>query len=90
VPGGIYFNTVELTISLWIYPQQVSRTNGARIIDFANGPNGLDSIYISISAQGQTLIPFFVVYEGIYQKINANAGDNRLSFIEWQFLYIFI
>ena len=38
VPGGVYFNTVEFTFSLWIYPQQVSSPNGARIIDFANGP----------------------------------------------------
>ena len=35
VPSGVYFDSPEFTISVWVYPQQVG--SHARIIDFGNG-----------------------------------------------------
>ena len=36
VPSGVYFDTPEFSISVWVYPQQVG--SFSRIIDFGNGP----------------------------------------------------
>ena len=45
VPDGIYFDTPEFTISVWVFPQSVG--SWSRIIDFGNGAE-LDNIFVSI------------------------------------------
>ena len=44
VPSGIYFNTPEFTISVWVYPHIVSYY--ARVIYFGNGAS-LDNIALN-------------------------------------------
>ena len=47
VPSGVYFDTPEFTISVWIYPLQVS--DWSRIIDFGNGQFS-NTIIVAISS----------------------------------------
>ena len=44
VPSGIYFNTPEFTISVWVWPQLIG--SFARVINFGNGQS--DSIIVSL------------------------------------------
>jgi hypothetical protein len=47
IPSGIYFNSPEFTISVWVYPQQIGVWS--RVIDMGNGIN-TDSIFISFDS----------------------------------------
>jgi hypothetical protein len=94
VPGGIYFNTVEFSISVWIYPQQVGIM--ARLFDFGNGVqnNGQanNNILVQI-AQGLIKQPVFAIYTGstgtsgttpiVFLGTKLNITENT-----WQFLTI--
>ena len=53
VPSGIYFDSPEFTISVWVYPQKVG--DWSRIIDFGNGPLS-DNIIFALS-DGNSLKP---------------------------------
>ena len=37
IPPGVYFDTSEFTVTVWVYPQQIDVWS--RVIDFGNGPN---------------------------------------------------
>jgi hypothetical protein len=78
VPAGIYFDTPELTISAWVYPQQVSPW--ARLLDFGNGP-GKDSIHLTLDSDNNNrpfgyLSPFFLEIK----------SSSNLILNQWQLL----
>jgi hypothetical protein len=79
VPSGIYFNSPEFTISVWVYPKSLSKN--ARLIDFGNGLSN-DNIILDLSV-GRIPTPKF----GIDSIINAVSSQN-LTFDEWQFLTV--
>jgi hypothetical protein len=81
VPSGIYFNTPELTMSVWVYPLSVGYYS--RIIDFGNGPTA-DNIIFSLSNE-ITLQPYFQIFSG--SSIIFTAFSNRvITQNKWQFL----
>lgn len=47
VPSGVYFDTPEFTVSVWVYPQNVGTF--ARVIDFGNGQNA-DNILLRLNS----------------------------------------
>jgi len=55
VPPGIYFDTPEFTISVWVYPQQVG--NWSRVIDFGNGlgTTPLDNVVLRLDSNSNNL-----------------------------------
>jgi hypothetical protein len=81
VPSGIYFDTPEFTISVWILPQQVGRW--ARVIDFGNGPASAN-IILAIS-NFLNLQPSLVIYtesNAIYKTMSYET----VLIDKWQFL----
>ena len=57
VPSGVYFETPQFSISLWIYPMNVG--SWARVIDF--GTNGINNIALAIkdSTNGGPILQIF-------------------------------
>jgi hypothetical protein len=80
VPSGVYFNSSEFSITLWIYPQQVD--SRARIIDFGNGCN-LDEILLAIQGDYYNS-PFISLYDT--EMINYASSHTPLTTNQWQFL----
>jgi hypothetical protein len=80
IPSGIYFNTPEFTISLWVFPQ--SSGSWSRVIDFSN--DGSDSIILSLTS-GITNKPCLMIYSGNTQIILATSSQ-PINIGEWQFL----
>jgi hypothetical protein len=83
VPTGIYFDSPEFTISLWIYPQTAG--GWPRIIDFGNGPNG-DNLVLTL-ADGPTLKPVLIMYAGSRQVL-FESSTQALKLNQWQFLAV--
>jgi hypothetical protein len=81
VPGGIYFDTLEFTISVWIYPSNVG--DWARVIDFGNGAF-TDNIVLSLSFSNN-LQPYFEVYSGSNQNF-LTKSFKPITLNQWQFL----
>ena len=90
VPAGIYFDTQEFTISVWIYPQQVD--NWARVIDFGNDRQS-NNILISLSYEtpllNDSISPKLAIYSGksvIVEALSAQTIEtNRWHFIAVNF-----
>jgi len=83
IPPGVYFNTPEITITVWIFPQQFPYN--ARVIDFANGPWS-DNIILSYS-MGTSPQPYFNLFSGATSVLYASSM-NVLNLREWQFLAV--
>ena len=81
VPSGIYFNTPQFTISVWIYPQQVGFWS--RVIDFGNGPDG-DNLVLTLT-DGITQKPVLILYAGSGQVLYESSSQ-ALQLNDWQFL----
>ena len=83
VPPGIYFDTPEFSISVWVYPLNVA--DFARVIDFGNGPKS-DNIILALSYNiHQTLKPYLSMLYGptlIFEPISSQS----LLLGQWQFL----
>jgi hypothetical protein len=79
VPPGIYFNTTEFTISVWLYPMNVG--SHARIIDFGNGA-GYDNFVFSLSIQ-HTIQPYFLSL-----PLASFVSPTILPLNQWQFLVL--
>ena len=79
VPSGVYFNTPEFTISVWVYPRQVG--SYSRIIDFGNG-NSSDNILLALS-ESNSLMPILQIYSGPNILISAISRQN-LTLNNWQ------
>ena len=84
VLSGIYFDTLEFTISVWVYPQQLS--NGARVIDFGNGQS-LDNIFLAISQLFSS--PNFQIYNGTTRVVPLyGPSSKRFALCQWQLLTV--
>ena len=88
VPSGIYFDTPEFTISVWIYPQNIGRC--ARLIDFSNS-NSRDftnNIYIRLDERCYTnqynYTPELAIYSSSQLQVNC-ISSHAFTFGEWQF-----
>ena len=80
VSSGIYFDSTEFTISVWIYPQQIN--SESRIIDFGNGPT--DNVIISLTSN---MKPYFWIYHDIaYMKLIQSLQVLTLG--QWQMLTV--
>ena len=77
VPSGIYFDTTEFTISVWVLPQQVDTY--ARIIDFGNGYS-TNNVVFALS-WSTTLGPYMY-----FDSTNFNPSTSTLTPGQWQFL----
>jgi hypothetical protein len=81
LPGGIYFNSPEISISLWIYPQNVNAWS--RIIDFGNGPDSNNVVFV-LSAGG-SYMPQFDIFSASNWIIQATSSQ-PVTMNQWQFL----
>jgi hypothetical protein len=80
VPSGVYLNTPEFTISVWIYPSGVG--HWSRLIDFGNGQS--DNIILSLS-HGSSLQPYFEFYSGS-NNVFHTISSKLIIINQWQFL----
>jgi hypothetical protein len=81
VPAGVYFDSIEFTITVWVYPSNVGFHS--RIIDFGNGPSA-DNIIVSLSYE-YTLQPnFFFILSG--SNYFSQTSSQPITFNQWQFL----
>jgi hypothetical protein len=83
IPSGVYFDSPEFTISVWVYPQQIG--SWSRIIDFGNGPSS-DNILLAIS-DGSSSKSCFQIYNGSQRVLNKISSQN-LNLNNWQFLTV--
>jgi len=83
VPSGIYFDTPEFSISVWVLPLQVG--SFARVIDFGNG-HGLDNILLTISS-GSLWQPTFDYYLGS-KKSSSFISSQILNSDQWNMITI--
>ena len=83
VPPEIYFNSPAFSITVWIYPQQVS--SYSRIIDFGNGAM-VDNILIAFSFSNQ-LKPYLEFYSGANVLCLATSSLT-LSLNQWQLIAV--
>jgi hypothetical protein len=86
VPGGIYFNTPEITISAWIYPQQLGYW--CRLIDFGNGgtkDTGFhkDAIVVPIA---NALTPHATFFIFSASPPITTIGTSNIVLGKWQFI----
>jgi len=81
VPSGIYFDSSEFTISVWIYPQKVD--SESRVIDFGNGQSA-NNIILSLSA-GNSLEPSITILSGS-TVISNGISSQTLTLNSWLFL----
>ena len=83
VPSGIFFDTSEFTVSVWVYPLNMSGAE-VKIFDFGNGQSS-DNIYFSFQS-GSNLKPGLQIYVGTSQKISLWSSTYTLSLSQWQLL----
>jgi hypothetical protein len=81
VSSGVYFNTREFSITLWVYPLNVG--NFSRVLDFGNGPNS-DSIILALS-QENSLMPYFAIFSQSTELIKT-VSSQSLFLGQWQLL----
>jgi hypothetical protein len=79
VPSGIYFNTPEFTISVWVYPNSLS--NWSRVLDFSNTCQG-DSIVLILSVGASRQPALFLALSSMQNAISLH----NLVLSQWQFL----
>ena len=83
VPPGVYFNTPQFTISVWVYPSNVG--DDARVFDFGYGQL-VDSIILSLSF-GNSLKPYLTIFSGSTLEFTVISSQN-LVLNQWQFLVV--
>jgi hypothetical protein len=76
VPPGVYFNSPEFTIMLWLCPQKVD--SYSRIIDFGSGAD-VDNVVFALSF-GSTIKPYVCLNPTNY------LASTTLTLGKWQFL----
>ena len=81
IPSGVYFNTPEFTISVWVFPLQVGYLSF--IIDFGNGYNA-DNIILKHDSGGND-IPALRINNGS-QSIGTAQSTGSLTLSKWQLL----
>ncbi len=85
VPQGIYFDTSEFTISVWILPQKINEDD-ARVIDFGNDAY-LDNILIKLLNTSNDWKPSLNIYNGTLD-LGTVQSDRDLVDLEWQLLTV--
>jgi len=75
VPGGVYFDTSEFTITVWVKPRNVGTF--ARIIDFGN--SGADNVVFGLD-NANTYRPYFSMF------VDEFKPSSVLTLNQWQFL----
>jgi hypothetical protein len=91
IPGGIYFDSREFTISVWVYPKGVKYH--ARIIDFGSVLNSYENrIYLTLdnAPKNQNLNyepTFFIVDQRNITVVKAISSKPLIN-EQWQFLAI--
>jgi hypothetical protein len=86
VPHGIYFDSQEFTISLWVYPLDL--VAWCRVIDFGNGERN-DNIFLTLETDNNLHQPNFQVFDQrkSQQAINIKSNDS-LTLKKWQFIAV--
>jgi hypothetical protein len=82
VPAGIYFDTPEFTISVWVYPKQIGPW--ARVIDFANG-QALQGIRFPINYGGNDCFPTTTIEYTANIKVDS---PQRCTLNQWNLLAV--
>jgi len=85
VPPGIYFDTQEFTISVWVYPQQVGYNS--RVIDFGNssGTSAFDNIILRLDSNSN-YIPALNIVDDASNSIGECISTKALSNATWKLL----
>ena len=88
VPAGIYFDTLQFSITLWVYPQSLDGQINSNVFEFANGAN-LDKITIQLanSAMGSNQ-PVFGFSVGSVSNGSSLSSSVPLVLNQWQFLAV--
>ena len=81
VPAGAYFNRLQFSISVWIYPASIG--SSARILDFGNG-RANDNIIFAFS-YGFSNASYFTMYNGV-TFIGSVRSSALLKNDVWHFL----
>ncbi len=82
VPQGVYFDTSEFTISVWIFPQQAD--GWSRVIDFANGCHS-DQIQLALVQYAALKGPYIELFDQS-TFINSAASVALMTPLKWHFL----
>ena len=84
VPSGIYFDTPQFTITVWLYPQQVEVNS--MLFDFGNGQYS-DNIFIGLADNSGSPLPYFYVLFGA-NTVFQYQSPLSLAIGVWQLLAI--
>ncbi len=68
IPAGIYFDTPEFSISVWVYPQKIGVWS--RVIDMGNGPS-TNNIFISFDSASSNGIPMFGILTPVMYSVKS-------------------
>jgi hypothetical protein len=68
IPAGIYFDTPEFSISVWVYPQKIGVWS--RVIDMGNGPS-TNNIFISFDSASSIGIPVFGILTPVFYSVKS-------------------
>jgi hypothetical protein len=82
VPQGVYFDSPEFTISVWILPQAIVG-QWVRVMDFSSGTSS-NNIVFGISDLASPM-PFLQINVDVNLTTGAFSSQN-LSLGQWQFL----
>ena len=82
VPSGVYFDSPEFTISVWVYPRQIG--NWSRIIDFGNGQRS-DNIVLMFANEYNPQHVLRILQSSNY-ILNKLISSQNLTLNEWQFI----
>ena len=85
VTSGIYFDTYEFSISVWVYPQ--SLVSNERIIDFSNGPS-TDNLELILISRNNKLIPRFSIFDNSSNSQVLLESSLDLTLNKWHFLSV--
>ncbi len=78
-PPGIYFDTPEFSITVWVFPQQIG--SWSRVIDFGNGQ--ANEVMLSLDSGSNNQKPSFLANLGQWQQIGSSRA---LNLNQWQHL----
>ena len=83
VPSGVYFNTQQFTISVWIYPQSIGQCS--RAINFGTAGSCTNSIAIRLDGSCDAgLYPALGIWNP--STMNRASSSQNLILNKWQFL----
>ena len=84
VPAGVYFNSPQITVTVWVYPLTVG--SWARIFDFGNGAPSDNILFSFDSASSLPYIPALAIYQGSGGIKWRAFSSAQLAIGQWQFL----